>query len=350
MTSGSLIDRPADVDREMIKDLLAMSPAQWDLVNADHRFRRRLADSCDRQVELAYGAGDRRALAAVHDALALVYDQDFQVTALDRVECESQPVLREVAARFERAMLDAEVALAPAAVLAGWPTTGKEYVHWLKAMIAHHEGNRHRLYQSYLRDHATAADFRFFMAQETSLDPRFDDILALLQVGVSGVEKLEIAANYWDELGNGTAADVHTAMFAKTLESLGLDESYIADNILLDARISGNLSAALALSRRHHYKAVGFFAVTEYLVPHRFKCLTEGWRRLGLPEPGIRYHELHIGIDAAHASGWFKNVVAPLIDRDPRIGREIAIGASMRMTSSQRYLDALLAHFDNANP
>jgi hypothetical protein len=347
MGSSLLINNPTDVDREMIKDLLAMTPGEWDHLNSDFTFRASLAASCDELVAAAYGNGDPVALARIHDALALVYDQDFRVTELDRVGCESQPILRDIAARLERAMLDSEVGLVPDGLVTGWPTDGREFVRWLKAIIVNHPASRHRLYQNFLKDDATVDDFRFFMAQETNLDPRFDDILALMQVGTDGAEKMEIAGNYWDEMGNGTSGDVHTAMFAETLTAIGVDQDYVAANLLSEARISGNLSAALSLSRRHYYKAVGFFAVTEYLVPRRFKCLTEGWRRNSLPEPGIRYHDLHIGIDAVHASGWFKNVVAPIVEKNPETGREIANGAMMRLSSSLRYMDALMEHFDS---
>jgi len=346
MRSSLLINHPTDISREMINKLLAMIPDEWDRLNSDFTFRTKLAASCDELIAAAYGDGDPVALARIHDALALIYDQDFRVTELDRVDCESQPILRDVAARLEGAMLDAELALIPNDLVTGWPTDGREYVRWLKTIILDHGASKHRLYQSFLKDDATVDDFRFFMAQETNLDPRFDDILALMQVGTNGAEKMEIAGNYWDEMGNGTSDDVHTAMFAKTLTAIGVDQDYLAANLLAEARISGNLSAALSLSRRHYYKAVGFFAVTEFLVPRRFKCLTEGWRRNNLSEPGIRYHDLHIGIDAVHASGWFKNVVAPIVEKDPRTGREIANGALMRLSSSLRYMDALMDHFD----
>jgi len=342
MAYALLAERSVYVDGKFIRSLLEMGETGWAEANSDYGFRGRVAAGCQHMVTAAYRDGNRTVLADIHEALAVIYDRDFAVTSLDAVGSETQPILRDIAAMFEGAMLDWESSQASAHDLDGAPTSGKAYVRWIKRAILDHPAGSHRLYSSFLADHANAADFKFFMAQETSLDPRFDDILALMQVGTSGAQKMELAGNYWDEMGNGESGDVHTAMFAKTLSSLGIDDDYLATNMLLEARISGNLSAALALSRRHYYKAAGFFAVTEYLVPRRFKQLTKGWRRAGLPEAGIRYHDLHIGIDAVHASGWFKNVVARLVDADPRAGREIALGALMRLSSSQRYMDALM--------
>lgn len=346
MTHAALAERCAYVDRQLVRSLFDLGPDGWAEASSDYELRQRLAAGCREMTVAAYRDGNRAVLADLHEALAEIYDRDFAMAPVDAVDCETQPILRDIAAVFEHAMLGWERDQIGEPELAAAPTTGKEYVRWVKSTILDHPAGNHPLYREFLAQRATPADFRYFMAQETSLDPRFDDILALMQVGVTGVQKMEIAGNYWDELGNGEPADVHTAMFAKTLESIGVDSEYLAANLMLEARISGNLSAALALSRRHYYKAAGFFAVTEYLVPRRFRQLTSGWRRAGLPEAGIRYHDLHIGIDAVHASGWFKNVVAKLVDDDPRAGREIAIGALMRLNSSQRYLDTLLTHLD----
>src|SRR2546421_4656842 len=135
MSSGLWIDKLGVVDGEMIKDLLALSPKEGDRRNSDFAFRQHVADSCDELVARAYRQGDQAALATIHDALALIYDQDFRVTDLERVDCESQPILRDVAARFERAMVDAELAQVPAGTVDDWPRRGREFVHWIKAII-----------------------------------------------------------------------------------------------------------------------------------------------------------------------------------------------------------------------
>src|SRR5262249_38819899 len=141
----------------------------------------------------------------------------------------------------------------------------------------------HPFYRPYLQDHGTREDVRVLLANETSLDPRFDDILALIQLGTAGNAKLEIAANYWDEMGNEESANMHGALFARALAALEVNAQYIKDNLLLEAKLCGNLSAALTLSRRHYFKAIGYFGVTESLAPRRFRSLILAWRRLGLP-------------------------------------------------------------------
>lgn len=322
--------------------LNSMGSDAWQAVNRDYELRARIAEECYALARRAHAADGSSAHQVVHDILTMIYQRDFSRPDTAESECETQPVLRDIAAIFEQAMLDYEVALVREGAT-GYPLDGKEYVLWLKRIIASHPASRHPFYRPYLQDEGTREDLRFLLAQETSLDPRFDDILALIQLGTAGSEKIEIAGNYWDEVGNGELTSMHGALFAKALAALDVDDQYIKDNLLLEAKLCGNLSAALTLSRRHYFKAIGYFGVTEYLAPRRFRSLILAWKRLGLPDEGIRYHDLHVEVDAGHAAGWFKNVIEPAIDRDPRVGRDIALGTLIRLNTSERYLDALLA-------
>jgi hypothetical protein len=336
--------------RDMVEGLTAIDIPQLAELTADYEFRRDLATRCEQLVAAAYEQHDPAAISQLHDTLVFIYEQDFGAPTVEQVDRETQPILRDVAARLEQAVLAHELAAIPPELITDYPTEGRAYVHWLKRIVGDHPASRHPFYNSYLVERASPDCIRFFLAQETNLDPRFDDILALMQVGVTGPEKMEIANNYYDEMGCGIPADVHTAMFADTLRCMRIDPSYVAANLLPEAKISGNLSACLALSRRHYFKATGYFGVTEYLAPRRFRRLTSAWQRLGLPPAGIRYHDLHVGIDAGHAAGWFQNVIAPAVEQDPRVGREIAAGAVIRLNSSQQYLDALQSHLERATP
>jgi hypothetical protein len=327
-----------------------MDSVAWQSANRDYFFRAQIADDCDALVRRARAPGvvGMATRETLHSILGTIYNREFDVPDILKTDCETQPILRDIASVLEQSMLDAEIALAKEHVVE-YPTDGREYVRWLKELISGHPASTHGFYHSYLQDYSTREDLRYLLAQETCLDPRFDDILALIQLAAKGEAKMELAANYWDEMGNGKTSEMHSALFANALDELGVTDEYIEDNYLFEAKVCGNLSAALALFRRHYYKAIGYYGVTEYLAPRRFRSLVFAWKRLGLREKGAHYHELHVGVDAAHAAGWFKNVVRPAIDRDPRVGRDIAIGALLRLNTSERYLDALLARTGFSN-
>jgi hypothetical protein len=331
---------------DWIEDSVCLPSVGWERFNKDFGLREKLNFSSRELVYAAFEDRDQEAQEKVHKCLSLIYDIDFSVVAIEKIDAEMQPILRDVASVLEKAVLDYEIGLVSESVISGYPCGGKEYVKWLKRLISSHKSSVHPVYNDYISEHADADDLAFYLIQESSLDPRFDDILALMQIGLPVDQKLELGQNYWDEMGNGNPDKVHSHLFQSALSSLDISAQRIKKEMLPEALVQGNLSACLALSRRHYFKAVGYFGVTEYLAPRRFKHVVKAWRRNGLPEVGVEYHDLHIVIDTQHANGWFNNVVVPLVEKDSEIGRDIALGAAIRLSTSSRYLDQLLKHFE----
>jgi hypothetical protein len=324
-----------------MRQLPLMDSTAWKSVNRNYSLRAKIAADCHALVaDVDRDKDDAR--EAMHGILEIIYAREFRAPNVLGTDCEEKPILSDISSIFEQSMIESEVAYIDGKI-DDYPLSGHEYVHWLRNVISEHRASMHPFYHDYLSVHGTCEDLKYLLAQETCLDPRFDDILALVQLGAKEGEKIELASNYWDEMGNGVALDMHSILFAEALNELGVTDEYIKNHYLFEAKVCGNLSAALALDRRHYYKAIGYYVVTEYLAPRRFRCLTTAWRRLGLSEKGVRYHELHVSVDAGHAAGWFRNVVQPAVDRDPRVGRDIMIGALLRLNTSARYLDAMLA-------
>jgi len=187
------------------------------------------------------------------------------------------------------------------------------------------------------------------MAQESTLDPKFDDIIALIQVGTAGSIKMEFAKNYWDEMGNGNLDKVHSILFQTLAKELNVNEEYIQENLLTESIVSGNLSSFYALRRNNFYKALGYFGVTEYLAPRRFKAVVNAFERNNLSKEAKEYHELHIYIDSIHGIGWFNNVVRPIVDKDPLARLEITKGAFTRLNTSSTHLDNMLEYLSLKN-
>lgn len=327
-----------------IKELLILSAAECERITADKAVRHHIREQCIFLAESAFKDKRFDALRSLHQCLHIIHAYEFSEVSLDQTEADPQPILKDITHILEKAMLSYEYSLIPTEIINECPSNGVDYIKWLKNLIAKHPSNAHSFYREFLRDHATSDEMRFYLAQETNLDPRFDDILALLQIGTHGQTKMEIASNYWDEMGNGVDENVHTSLFAKALDVLNVDHQYINSNMLDEAIISGNLSSCLSLNRRHYHKAIGYFGVTEYSTPSRFKHFVKGWERNNLPKVGISYHKLHVTIDTVHGNSWFNKVIAPAVDQNPLAGKEMAIGALVRLNSSERYLTAMLNH------
>ncbi|AOE82956.1 iron-containing redox enzyme family protein [Pseudomonas sp. TCU-HL1] len=326
------------------------SKEPWFSANNNHAQREQLCRAAKNLAIRAYSEQDDHALTQLHQCLSLIYRHEFECTQFDHIDIEARPILSEILSILEDAMLQHEIReIGPTNTL-DYPAQGTQYVKWLKKLISQCPSSVHEFYTEFLSERATAEDLKYYLIQETNLDPRFDDILAFMQVGLPVEQKIELAKNYFDEMGNGQAAEVHSRIFFETLEAVGATPHDFSRNMLTNSIASGNLSACLVLSRRHFYKAVGYFGVTEYLAPRRFKHVIKAWKRNNLPVDGAKYHNLHIYIDTEHANGWFNNVVAPLVEQDPRIGEEIAKGALMRINSSARYLDELTKKLSTTTP
>jgi hypothetical protein len=178
---------------------------------------------------------------------------------------------------------------------------------------------------------------------EEQVDGRFDDVIALAQLGMSGRMKLVLAENFWDEMGHGHLEHMHTRLFAESADPMrrhleGLD---VAALVPAQALANGNLLLMLALDRRHAARLLGALAILEHTAPYRFSRTVRGLRRLGMPEKVVQYHELHVEVDAHHGKQLFEQVLQPLAARSPEALREICIGCLMRFNIALDYYASL---------
>ncbi|MDC0719072.1 iron-containing redox enzyme family protein [Nannocystis bainbridge] len=322
----------------VVRELLRLDADELGGLFADAERRdallRLTAQVCDK------AAGDPGYALELHRVLHALYDLHLKIPKPGRAHPQFAGILADIAGFAERAFLadlERSIDLSP---LDDMPREPGAFRRWLTRLIHAHPAYKHPYYTDFLAQRAGLADLRRFFVDESTIDARLDDILALLQLGTSGGVKLEIGRNFWDEIGNGTLAATHTVLFTQALADVGIDEADLDGAASLESLVCGNLSVLLALHRRHFHKAIGYYAVTEYLVPDRFQHIVTGWRRNGLSEQGLEYHRLHIRMDAQHASGWLNQVISPLVEA-PDVRRPVAIGALYRLETSHRYLEGL---------
>jgi hypothetical protein len=323
-----------------IEELLTLDDVTVDARFEDDQTRRRLFSDVAYCCEQAYKYQDAQSLFDVQHILYSIYKLHLEIPRANTNRPECSAVLTGVRNLIEKHFLEYEESLIPAQLWENIPRSAPEYKVWLLRAVEEHPAYQHPLYEEYLCKHACLNGLRNFLIQETTIDSRFDDFLALVQLGTQDGIKLEIASNYWDEMGNGVQARMHTVMFNQTMSHLNIGPD-VEEALTTEALVCGNLSLMLSLRRRYFYRAVGYFMVTEYLAPRRFQNVLEAWVRNGLRMEDAEYHRAHVAIDEAHADHWFDNVIKPVIERDLLAADEITRGAFCRLNTSQRYLDAL---------
>ena len=246
----------------------------------------------------------------------------------DELTLSEEMELRET----ERAWIESECA-AISARAATAPTDADEFINWFEGLRESGPGQNDRLFP-WLAEKASLEDMAWFLAQEVAGEAGFDDLVALTQLKLPVRAKLEMARNYWDEMGRGRESGMHGPMLDRLAADLGLPTRNHA--VTWEAVAIGNLMMALAANRRHAYRSVGALGVIELTAPSRATRVTEGLERLGVAAKSRRYYALHATLDIKHSHEWNEDVVRPLVREKPEAARHIAEGALMRLNAGAR--------------
>jgi hypothetical protein len=194
---------------------------------------------------------------------------------------------------------------------------------------------------SYLEHRASVAEMALFFAVEEKVDSKFDDLMALAQLGTSGEVKLAIGDNYWDEMGCGDPRQVHTTLFdiSVTWMRARLDAGELARSRLELPEVYANANQLLmyGLHRRYAPRLIGALGVLEQTASQRFQAMVRGCTRLGVPSDVIAYQRVHVGVDHDHGAEWFEHVLTPLVHRSPALLAEICRGVLTRCDVAVRY-------------
>lgn len=218
-------------------------------------------------------------------------------------------------------------------LMASVPDEPDAFMHWFESLRVHGPGQFDPLFD-WLAEHATLPDMHWFLEQEVAGEAGFDDLVALTQVGMPVRPKLEMARNYWDELGRGSERRMHGPMLQRTAEELKL--APLIENVVWEALALANLMQGLASNRRYAYQSVGALGAVELTAPTRVSKVDTGLERLGLSREARCYFTLHARIDIKHSQDWNAEVIRPLIERDPQIRCAIAEGALLRLSAGAR--------------
>lgn len=266
--------------------------------------------------------------------------QEFDAAALD--------MHRADAAAIETAWFAREMALIDTAAL---PQRFEDFEAWYRARFRDQVAAAETFFE-HLAQHASLEELSVYVLYEEQVDGRFDDVIAMAQLGLKGPAKVALAANYWDEMGEGDETQTHTRLFCDSA-------AYFHDAIAgtrfdrfvqptTEALANGNLLLLLSIRRHHCVKLMGALTLLEHTAPRRFARAVQGMRRLGVPEDIIYYHEMHVKIDAKHGDDLLNQVVLPMLRDRPELTAEAAAGVQLRLQVANRYYAMLAEVFESA--
>jgi hypothetical protein len=249
---------------------------------------------------------------------------------------------QRIARKYEQNFLaQARAAVAP--LIAGLPDEPDAFVAWFENLRHSGPGQNDPLFP-WLADRASLEEMRWFLAQEVAGEAGFDDLVAMTQVKMPVRAKLEMARNYWDEMGRGDAKGMHGPMLE--LLAAHFEITPQIESVVPEALALGNMMMALAANRAFAFHSVGALGVIELTAPGRAAHVSRGLDRLGVPKKRSHYFALHAILDVKHSAAWNAEVLAPLVREDRRRARAIAEGAVLRLWCGKRCFDRYRCHFE----
>lgn len=213
------------------------------------------------------------------------------------------------------------------------PSEADDFIAWFEELKRSGPGQGDSLFP-WLSKHASLEQMIWFLLQEVAGEAGFEDLLALTQVKAPVQAKLEMARNFWDEMGRGAGKGMHGPMLARLADHFSLSptpESVVPESLAL-----GNTMIALAVHRRYAFHSVGALGVIEMTAPTRAGYVNAGLHRLGIPAKKRHYFAVHAVLDVKHSAAWNREVLRPLVAEDPRRARAIGEGAAMRLWHGAR--------------
>lgn len=195
----------------------------------------------------------------------------------------------------------------------------------------------------WLAEDASLAEARAYLELEGGPDGGFDDLVAICQVGLDGEAKLELARNYWDEMGNGRLERVHTELHRKLARSLGL-HAVPRRSLPAAALERAALGSLLATNRWLQPEMIGALGLIELQAGPRCRRVVRALERLGCGWDALDFYAEHAEADPRHGKDWVDNVIGTLQDRDGWAER-IVRGARWRSAVNARFFAAMHERF-----
>jgi hypothetical protein len=212
------------------------------------------------------------------------------------------------------------------------PTQPREFAGWLDSLREASAAQSAPLFQ-WLAVHATRSDMSWVLAQELSGDDNLEDVLALTQVHRTWRAKLEMARNYWDEMGRGSADTTSASLLEDLKHDLHMDAT---EPPVWETLARSNLMLGLATNRRYGFQALGALGLLELNAGASGALLNAGLKRLGYSPAACAYFAMRETWSSVRAHSWNEGVLLPYVAQDARTAAAIAEGALMRLVADAR--------------
>ncbi|NJC23842.1 hypothetical protein BJ994_002918 [Arthrobacter pigmenti] len=133
-----------------------------------------------------------------------------------------------------------------------------------------------------------------------------------------------------DEYGGGRPDRMHSALFARTMRGVGLEDEYgyYLDAVPALTLANNNMMSLFGLNRRLRGAIVGHLAAYEMTSSQPNRLYGNGFRRLGFDEDVTWYFDEHVEADAVHEQIAGRDLAGGLVEAEPELLEDVYFGAA----------------------
>lgn len=200
----------------------------------------------------------------------------------------------------------------------------------------------------YMLERGTVEQLREFAVHRSAYQLKEADPHTWAIPRLQGGPKAALIEIQLDEYGGGREAEMHSTLFATTMEALGLDPRYGAYVGVLPATTLAtvNLVSLFGLHRRWRGALVGHLAVFETTSVGPMGRYAAALRRLGLGTAARRFYDVHVAADVHHQVVACEALAGGLAAAEPELAGDILFGARALMLVEERFTRHLLGSWE----
>jgi hypothetical protein len=217
----------------------------------------------------------------------------------------------------------------------------------LRAVV---DADREPSLSAHLMRLGTTGQMRDYVVQRSLYQLREADPHTWALPRLCGRAKVALAEIQADEYGGGRPERLHATLYADAMRALGLEPTL--DRAWAEALPEMiavlNLMSLLGLHRRWRGAAAGHLAAYEMTSTQPCRRVGNGMRRLQLGPQVTGYWDEHMEADAVHEQVAAHDLCGALAEDEPRLRRQVLVGAAACLAVEARFSAALLRRWEGA--
>jgi heme oxygenase-like protein len=168
---------------------------------------------------------------------------------------------------------------------------------------------------------------------------------------LAGRAKAALVEIQADEYGGGRPDRMHSALFARTMRGLGLDDSYggYVDAVPAISLASVNMMSLFGLNRRLRGAIAGHLAIYEMTSSRPNQLYGNGFRRHGFDAGVTGYFDEHVEADAVHEQIAGRDLAGGLVEAEPALLPDVLFGATAVLAIDARLTMHIMGAWENGS-